>query len=100
MIFHLTRDCGIMQPNDKYEYEINLKWFILTQEKNFQEFSIGKEGLRRLKKLRVRRYPFIIPSKPVQDEIVVEFDKMIKLKKKLNEINSKINFQFEKTIHH
>ncbi len=89
----LTRDCGIMIPKDTSK--INLKWFVLTQEKGLREFSIGKGGLGRLKKVLIRMYPFILPKKMIQDSIVEEFEKIIELKNSLYVINSKIDTMFK-----
>lgn len=85
----LTRDCGIMIPKNKNE--INLRWFILTQEKGLREFSIGKGGLGRLKKILIKLYPFTLPSKDVQNGILEEFEKLIMLKNRLDTVNSKID---------
>jgi len=89
----LTRDCGVMIPKDTSK--INLKWFVLTQEKGLREFSIGKGGLGRLKKVLIRMYPFILPKKTIQDSIVEEFEKLIELKNSLYVINSKIDTMFK-----
>lgn len=92
----LTRDCGIMIPKNKDE--VNLEWFVLSQEKKLQEFAIGKEGLGRLKKIYIKLYPFTLPPKPVQDEIVEEYSKIIELRKKLENINLSIINRFDTVV--
>jgi len=94
----LTRDCGIMVPKNKKE--INMEWFILTQETRLKEFAIGHGGLGRLKKILIKLYPFILPKKSVQDKIVEEYTKLIVFKQQLDKILYKLNIQERKVIFH
>ena len=92
----LTRDCGIIVPKDKDD--INLEWFIFTQESHLKDFSIGGGGLGRLKKNLIESYQFILPDRNKQDEIVDEYKKHIKLKQQLNLMILKIEHQLQKSV--
>lgn len=92
----LTRDCGIMVPKNKDD--INLEWFIFTQESGLKDLAIGDGGLGRLKKNLIESYQFIRPNKNKQDEIVAEYKKLIVLKQQLNSIILKIENQLQKSI--
>lgn len=90
----LTRDCGIMIPKNKSE--INLEWFILSQQSSLRNFAIGRGGLGRLKKNLIELYSFARPKKEVQDKIVEEYKRLGKLKKTVEAFLERIDAQLRK----
>ena len=94
----LTRDCGIMIPKNKTE--INLEWFILTQESTLRDFAIGRGGLGRLKKNLIELYPFKLSDRSIQDQITEEYKQIIELKGKLELLLQKIDKQIGKIVTH
>lgn len=84
----LTRHCGIMIP--KNQNNINLKWFIITQQKKLQDYAIGQNTLGQLKKIYIKTYKFILPKIEVQNEIVKEYEKLKKINEHFYNINLKL----------
>ena len=76
--FDSTHHSGVLVP--KKEKEINLKWFLYTQQKYFFENASVKAGNGKLSREAVENFKIEFPDYSLQELIVEEYEKLIILK--------------------
>jgi len=85
-----ANNTAILIPKSKWRNRIFLEWFAYKLSNIFLKVATSKEGVNYLNKEIVEELEFELPDKKIQKMEFISLSKIISLKKKIDEILSKI----------